>query len=204
MCCVCLLGACSVAVCVQAKWFLSTQSCDKSLDPFVALRSQDCFCQRRHADNDSLYIETFITSGPACQVLSTCTLTRFLLHSNAWCCLVLSTLCIPVYTIQCQHKHKLIIKVMLMLSCPVLCNVASCCAMLLLCYACCGNAGKQRAEHKVREADSAETVTQQWLALMALLRDSNSSVLYHMENHYCLIFAGRSWHMDAGTPTVHF
>ena len=76
------------------------------------------------------------------------------------------------------------------------CHAMLCCAIL-----CCAGAGKQRAEHKVREADSAETVTQQWQALMALLRDNNSAVLYHMENHYCLVFAARSWHVDAGRPT---
>ena len=62
-----------------------------------------------------------------------------------------------------------------------------------------GCAGKQRAEHEVSEADNADTVTQQWLALMALLRGSNTALLYHMENHYCLVFAARGWHMDAGT-----
>lgn len=59
-------------------------------------------------------------------------------------------------------------------------------------------AGKQRAEYKVTEADDADTVTQQWAGLVALLKDSNSALLYHMENHYCLVFAARSWYMDAG------
>lgn len=47
-------------------------------------------------------------------------------------------------------------------------------------------------------ADSSETVAQQWMALVGLLEDSRSALLYHMENHYCLVFAARSWLMDAG------
>lgn len=50
----------------------------------------------------------------------------------------------------------------------------------------------------MKETDDADAVTQQWLALLQLLRDFKSCVLYHMENHYCLIFAARSWYMDAG------
>lgn len=58
--------------------------------------------------------------------------------------------------------------------------------------------GKQRAEYKVTKHDSPETVQEQWHSVLRVLQDNNSAFLYHLENHYCLVFAARSWHMDAG------
>lgn len=50
----------------------------------------------------------------------------------------------------------------------------------------------------VQKHDSAETVQEQWQALVKLLQEPHSALLYHMENHYCLVFAARSWHLNAG------
>lgn len=59
-------------------------------------------------------------------------------------------------------------------------------------------AGRQRAECRVSKSDSSELVQEQWRGLLRLLQDGNSVLLYHLENHYCLVSAARSWHMDAG------
>ena len=59
-------------------------------------------------------------------------------------------------------------------------------------------AGKQRAQYQVSKLDSSDTIQEQWQAVVRVVQDSNSAFMYHMENHYCLVFAARSWRMDAG------
>lgn len=60
------------------------------------------------------------------------------------------------------------------------------------------SAGKQRAQYQVSKLDSNDTIQEQWQAVVRVVQDSNSAFMYHMENHYCLVFAARSWRMDAG------
>ena len=38
----------------------------------------------------------------------------------------------------------------------------------------------------------------QWVGLTAALARPHSAVLYHLQNHYSLIYAAREWHADAG------
>ena len=59
-------------------------------------------------------------------------------------------------------------------------------------------AGKQRAQHQVSKLDSSDTIQEQWQGVVKIVQDSSSAFMYHMENHYCLLFAARSWRMDAG------
>lgn len=59
-------------------------------------------------------------------------------------------------------------------------------------------AGKQRAEHKVSRSDDPATVQEQWQGVLKVLQSGHSALLFHLENHYCLVFAARSWHLDAG------
>ncbi|KAA6421586.1 MAG: hypothetical protein FRX49_08530 [Trebouxia sp. A1-2] len=60
------------------------------------------------------------------------------------------------------------------------------------------SAGKQRAQYQVSKADSTDTIQEQWQGVVKIVQDSSSAFVYHMENHYCLVFAARSWCMDAG------
>eukprot|EP00854_Cymbomonas_tetramitiformis_P007532 gene7532-8967_t len=46
--------------------------------------------------------------------------------------------------------------------------------------------------------DSAEKVAQQWQGLRAALLRPATVLIYHMENHYCLIFAAREWRVAGG------
>ena len=59
-------------------------------------------------------------------------------------------------------------------------------------------AGRSRAEFKVSKSDPPEIIQEQWQGILKMLHGSNSALLHHMENHYCLVFAARSWHIDAG------
>ncbi len=59
-------------------------------------------------------------------------------------------------------------------------------------------AGKQRAQYQVSKLDSNDTIQKQWQGVVRVVQDSSSAFMYHMENHYCLVFAARSWQMDAG------
>jgi hypothetical protein len=60
-------------------------------------------------------------------------------------------------------------------------------------------AGKQRAQYQVSKLDSSDTIQEQWQGVVRIVQDSSSAFMYHLENHYCLVFAARSWRMDAGT-----
>ena len=59
-------------------------------------------------------------------------------------------------------------------------------------------AGKQRAQYQVSKLDSNDNIQKQWQGVVRVVQDSSSAFMYHMENHYCLVFAARSWQMDAG------
>jgi hypothetical protein len=63
-------------------------------------------------------------------------------------------------------------------------------------------AGKQRAQYQVRKLDSSDTIQEQWQGLVKIVQDSSSALMYHLENHYCLVFAARSWRMDAGISSA--
>lgn len=63
-------------------------------------------------------------------------------------------------------------------------------------------AGKQRAQYQVSKADSTDTIQEQWQGVVKIVQDSSSAFVYHMENHYCLVFAARSWCMDAGISSA--
>jgi hypothetical protein len=58
-------------------------------------------------------------------------------------------------------------------------------------------------------ADTPERQTSQWAALRALLTRPASVLLYHLENHYCLVFATREWTASGGyngtrqVPNLH-
>ncbi|DBA85673.1 TPA: hypothetical protein ACH3X1_005247 [Trebouxia sp. C0004] len=60
------------------------------------------------------------------------------------------------------------------------------------------SAGKQRAQYQVSKLDSSDAIQEQWQGVVGIVQDSRSALMYHMENHYCLAFAARSWRMDAG------
>ena len=59
-------------------------------------------------------------------------------------------------------------------------------------------AGKQRAQYQVSKLDSNDTIQEQWQAVVRVVQDTNTAFMYHMENHYCLVFAARAWRVDAG------
>ena len=46
--------------------------------------------------------------------------------------------------------------------------------------------------------DDRGAVAGQWVGLTAALARPHSAILYHLHNHYSLIYAAREWHADAG------
>ena len=52
--------------------------------------------------------------------------------------------------------------------------------------------------------DDRGTVDRQWAGLTAAVARPHSAVLYHLQNHYSLIYAAREWHADAGGSALCF
>lgn len=53
--------------------------------------------------------------------------------------------------------------------------------------------GGPLAEVTVRESDPSDVVAAQWQALTDVLDRPRTALIYHLENHYCLVFAAREW-----------
>lgn len=49
------------------------------------------------------------------------------------------------------------------------------------------------ARQRVRADDDAATISGQWAAIRSAFEDSNTVLLYHLENHYSLVYALREW-----------
>ena len=52
--------------------------------------------------------------------------------------------------------------------------------------------------------DDKGMVDRQWAGLTAAVARPHSAVLYHLQNHYSLIYAAREWHADAGRSALCF
>lgn len=50
-----------------------------------------------------------------------------------------------------------------------------------------------KCRFQVSVADDSDIVDAHWMALLAALRDPQRVLLYHLENHYSLVYAARSW-----------
>ena len=50
----------------------------------------------------------------------------------------------------------------------------------------------------VGESDTDEVISGQWQQLLDMVVDENNALIYHLENHYSLVYACREWAADAG------
>uniref|UniRef100_A0A061REP7 Uncharacterized protein n=1 Tax=Tetraselmis sp. GSL018 TaxID=582737 RepID=A0A061REP7_9CHLO len=61
-----------------------------------------------------------------------------------------------------------------------------------------GGAGARRHQIQISDNDSNEKVEKQWTSLLRVLNSPESCVIYHLENHYSLVYGVREWTVDVG------
>ena len=59
-------------------------------------------------------------------------------------------------------------------------------------------AAKSHSVWRLSMSDTKEATLVQWEALVAIVKSENSVLIYHLENHYSMIYATREWDADAG------
>jgi len=61
-----------------------------------------------------------------------------------------------------------------------------------------GGAGSKRHQLQFSDKDMPDTVERQWKSLLGLIGKRDTCIMYHLENHYSLIYGAREWTVDAG------
>lgn len=59
-------------------------------------------------------------------------------------------------------------------------------------------AGRGRYEVPLAAEDGEDMVAEQWGKLLSWLSAPRAALIYHLENHFSLIYAAREWRSDAG------